>query len=261
MLTADSTTSKPDHTERVLGVSFFNGSVSEAVERIQRMGGYMVAPVSPALIKLNYDQEYRRALQEADVAIADSGLLVILWKFATGRKLAKLSGLSYLKGLLARGGIAQSALWVVSSDTAKTKAVDWLREGDSSLGSDNVYVVAQTAGSAEHYALLIEIEARRPSNIVIAVGGGAQEKLALYLRDYLLYRPAIHCVGAALGFLTGDEKPIPEWADRFYLGWMIRLLSQPRMLIPRLWVVFELTSMVFKFRSELPPLRSHWADV
>jgi UDP-N-acetyl-D-mannosaminuronic acid transferase (WecB/TagA/CpsF family) len=260
MLPADSTL-KVLPTERILGVYFFNGAVTDAVEHIQRIGGYVVAPVSPALIKLNYDQDYRRALYESDLAIADSGLLVILWKLATGHKLKKLSGLSYLKALLGRKSMIQSALWVVSSDVARAKTLDWLRKADSSISSDNVYVVLQTAGSPENYALLIEIETRRPSNIVIAVGAGAQEKLALYLRDYLLYRPSIHCVGAALGFLTGTEKPIPDWADRFYLGWMVRLLSQPRMLIPRFWLVFQLANMILKFRSKPPTLRPHCADV
>ena len=69
---------------------------------------------------------------------------------------------------------------------------------------------------------------------IIAIGSGAQEKLGYYLRENLSYRPAIHCTGAALGFITGDQKAIPDWADRFYLGWLWRLVAQPRIFIPRL---------------------------
>ena len=34
--------------------------------------------------------------------------------------------------------------------------------------------------------------------------------------------PAIHCIGAALGFLTGDQVRIPHWADQWILGWLFR---------------------------------------
>ena len=64
--------------------------------------------------------------------------------------------------------------------------------------------------SAQDYSILVKIEEEKPKHVVIAITGGGQEKLALYLRDYLLYRPSIHCIGAALGFLSGEEKPIPR---------------------------------------------------
>ena len=51
---------------------------------------------------------------------------------------------------------------------------------------------------------------------MIAIGGGIQDKLGQYLLEHLDYRPAIHCIGAALGFLTGDQVRIPDWADKYY---------------------------------------------
>jgi UDP-N-acetyl-D-mannosaminuronic acid transferase (WecB/TagA/CpsF family) len=82
-----------------------------------------------------------------------------------------------------------------------------------------------------------------------------QDKLGFYLKENLEYRPAIHCIGAALGFLTGDQIPIPNWADRFYLGWFLRLLSQPRVFIPRLWSARQLPGLIIRFGRNLPPLR------
>lgn len=90
---------------------------------------------------------------------------------------------------------------------------------------------------------------------MIAIADGTQEKLALYLRECLLYRPTIHCVGAALSFLSGDKQAIPEWAEHNHLGWLMRLLAQPRMFLPRIGLAFALAWMVFKYRSELPKLK------
>ena len=111
--------------------------------------------------------------------------------------------------------------------------------------------------AVEDRRLLDLIEQKRPEHIIIAIGNGAQEKLGYYLRENLSYRPAIHCIGAALGFLTGDQVAIPKWADRFYLGWLFRLIAQPRIFIPRLTRALELPWLISRFGSDLPPLKGH----
>ena len=218
-------------------------------------------PASPALIKLNYDTEYRLALQKADLALADSGLLVLLWRLARGRRLRKISGITYLKCLLADCETRKNEklFWIVSSAAAKNKAITWLRGRGVPIAPDDCYVADREKQEHAH-ALLFEIEKCHPQHVIIAVSGPAQEKLGLYLRDLLLYRPSIHCVGAALGFLTGDEPPIPDWAERCHLGWLVRLISQPRMFLPRIGIAVVLAAMVFMYRSELPPLRDRWTD-
>src|SRR5438552_14302959 len=123
MLSSNSTSS--DH-DRVLGISFFNGTAAQAVEHLKGTGGLAVMPASPALIKLNYDTEYRLALQKADLALADSGLLVLLWRLVSGRRLRKISGITYLKCLLADCEQKNEKLfWIVSSAAAKHKAITW----------------------------------------------------------------------------------------------------------------------------------------
>jgi exopolysaccharide biosynthesis WecB/TagA/CpsF family protein len=262
MPSTDSTSSDQTDHERVLGISFFNGTPAEAVEHLKRTGGLAVMPASPALIKLNYDRDYRIALQKADLALADSALLVLLWKLAKRRRLKKISGITYLKSLLSdyETRKEEKLFWIVSSDAAKRKAIAWLRERSFPVDANDCYVVDHE--SQEHgHALLFEIEKSRPQHVIIAIRGSDPEKLGLYLRDFLLYRPSIHCVGAALGFLTGEERPIPDWAERYHVGWFLRLLSQPRMLLPRIAIAFALVRMVFVYRSELPPLRDRWTDV
>ena len=88
----------------------------------------------------------------------------------------------------------------------------------------------------------------------MAIGSGPQEKLGYYLRQNLSYRPAIHCTGAALGFITGDQAAIPDWVDRFYLGWLWRLVAQPHRFLPRLIRGFELPWLIWKYGGKLPPM-------
>ena len=72
-----------------------------------------------------------------------------------------------------------------------------------------------------------------PAHVQVGIGRRPQEKLARYIIERLSYRPAVHGIGAALGFITGDQIAIPDWADLFYLGWLLRFLAQPRLFTPR----------------------------
>ena len=78
MKTAVPTATEDPHYRQILGVRFFVGDAPEAVE-IGVRGGLVVVPAAPALLELRRDPEYRQALLESDLAITDSGFLVILW--------------------------------------------------------------------------------------------------------------------------------------------------------------------------------------
>jgi UDP-N-acetyl-D-mannosaminuronic acid transferase (WecB/TagA/CpsF family) len=244
-------------TEQILGIHFFNGSVDEAVNAISGNGGLLVVPAGPALVKVQEDAEYRRALTSADMAIADSGAMVLLWKLSTGRTVERISGLKFLKRLVARLGAhpGERVLWIVPSERAYHKTIDWLRSIDLTANAD-FYVAPRYAAQVRDDALVAKIDIQPPTHVVVGIGGGVQEKLGLFLKENLRARPAIHCIGAALAFLTGDQPPIPMWADRFYLGWLLRLLRQPRVFGPRYLSAFRLPWLILRYREKLPPLRS-----
>jgi UDP-N-acetyl-D-mannosaminuronic acid transferase (WecB/TagA/CpsF family) len=100
--------------------------------------------------------------------------------------------------------------------------------------------------------LLALLERLRPRHVIVTIGGGAQERLGLYLKRNLSYLPAIHCIGAAIAFLSGDQVFIPVWADKFYLGWLFRTLSQPRRFLPRYWNARKLFTLIHRYRDQLP---------
>lgn len=245
--------------EKILGVQFFNGTVEEAVRTMVEERGLLVVPAAPALVNIQYDAAYREALVRADVAIADSGAMVLLWRWLKHRSVTRISGLAYLKHLLAAEELRQPAnlLLVVPTASAREKAVGWLRSRGLAVSNADCYEAPRyRSGRIDDEQLMARAEAQRPNHIVIAIGGGAQERLGLGLRDNLTYKPAIHCIGAALGFLTGDQHGIPDWADKLYLGWLLRLLRNPRLYLRRFWVAHELPGLIATYGSELPPLRT-----
>ena len=146
-------------TEQILGVRFFNGSVDEAVDSLSSSGGLLVVPAAPALVKVQEDAEYRRALTLAEMAIADSGAMVLLWKLFTGRTVERISGLKFLKRLVARLGShpGERVLWIVPSERAHHKTVDWLRSINLTANAD-FYVAPRYAAQVRDDALVAKID-------------------------------------------------------------------------------------------------------
>ena len=279
-------------THTILGIKFFGGTSREAVEEITRTGGLLVAPAAPSMINLCRDEDYRRALLSAELAIADSGFMVLLWKFITGENVPRISGLEHVKRLLEHESVrpAGAVVWVVATDASREKLLAFLglKQGKSEgtghraeigkqgiedtghsagvgsftadlspdLGSlaSAIYVAPKYVRPVQDEKLLALVRQTRPKHIVIAVGGGIQDKLGQYILEQLDYRPAVHCIGAALGFLTGDQVRIPDWADKYYLGWFFRSLAQPKVFVPRFWSARTLPWLIWKYRHRLPPL-------
>jgi UDP-N-acetyl-D-mannosaminuronic acid transferase (WecB/TagA/CpsF family) len=326
-------------THRILGLDFFGGTSREAIDEITSRGGLLVAPAAPSMITLCRDEHYRRVLLGADLAIADSGFMVLLWKLFTGESVPRISGLEHVKRLFEHESVKPpgAVVWVVATESSRDKLVAFLSgervrltrsgrrpagqpesqrtgAGDQrteaggrnseaggqklevsvsdltppgplasatvaaprpsrspqSLNSDisvsnvssqksaftvsQIYVAPKYGRPIEDETLLALVRQIRPKHIVIAIGGGIQDKLGRYLLDRLDYRPAVHCIGAALGFLTGDQVRIPDWADKYYVGWFFRSVAQPTVFVPRFWSARRLPWLIFHWRDQLPPL-------
>jgi UDP-N-acetyl-D-mannosaminuronic acid transferase (WecB/TagA/CpsF family) len=239
---------------QILGLTFFTGLASQAVDRMESHGGLLVAPAAPALAQLPFDRRWREGLLSADLTLPDSGLMVLLWNVLQGDRVPKISGLAYLRELLARPGVRErgSTYWVMASPSSASRNVEWLRRRGISIGPEDVYVAPFYGDNVQDPDLLDLVQKRKPRHIVITLGGGKQEPLGAYLKHNLSYRPAIHCIGAAMGFLSGDQVLIPEWADHLALGWLFRCASEPAGFIPRYWNARKLCALMVRYRQEMP---------
>jgi UDP-N-acetyl-D-mannosaminuronic acid transferase (WecB/TagA/CpsF family) len=290
----------PFPTKRMLGIDFFVGTAAEAIAHISKYGGLIVAPAAPSFIALQDDPDYRRAIADADLAIADSGWAVLFWRLLRHEKLTRISGLALFKALLetADARIPGNLFWILPSEQSKSKTLEFARVSGYPITNDDCYVaprysscshgsvsreererVSQRLGysreekervshstssgqaprrgySIADDALVAILEQRKPKHIIIGIGGGMQDKLGSYLKHQLTYRPGIYCIGAAPGFVTGDQVVIPMWADRFFLGWIFRIIGRPRDYLTRYWKARLLPLLIIKYGTEIPQLRT-----
>jgi N-acetylglucosaminyldiphosphoundecaprenol N-acetyl-beta-D-mannosaminyltransferase len=245
---------RPVRFQNILGVRFLVGTAQDAIDQISQTGGVVVVPAAPALKNLTHDRGYREALLEADFAIADSALMVLLWNLLQRDRIPKLSGLKYLRALIEQEEFRQpgAPFWVMPTQAALARSRAWLKETGISVTDEDVYLAPMYGSMIEDKALLENLESRRPKHIVLGLGGGTQERLGLYLKRNLTFRPAIHCIGAAIAFLTGDQVRIPVWADSVGLGWMFRSVSDPKRYGPRYWEARGLAPLILRYRDRLP---------
>lgn len=246
--------SDEEQYRRILGVRFFVGDAPEAVA-IGARGGLVVVPAAPALMDLSHDREYRQALLGADLAITDSGLLVLLWNLMKWDNIQRVSGLEYLKLLLTRAEfrLPGTALWVMPSEASLERNLQWLQAQGFAVRREDCYVAPKyPPGAIFDPALVKLVEKRKPTHVIIGLGGGVQERLGFYLKTHCARRPAFHCIGAAIGFLTGDQVHIPDWADRWILGWFFRCCSNPRRFVPRYARALKLPLVLLWYRDRMP---------
>jgi N-acetylglucosaminyldiphosphoundecaprenol N-acetyl-beta-D-mannosaminyltransferase len=245
---------EPLRFQQILGIRFFVGEAQQAIDLIGERGGLVVVPSGPGMRTLATDRAYREALLGADLALADSGYMVLLWNMLHRPWISKLSGLKYLRALVLDDGFrgAGATFWVMPSRESVRLTLVWLGENGIKVEAGNMYVAPQYRGRMQDPELADAIERLRPRHVMVCVGGGAQEPLGWYLKQNLSYLPAIQCIGAAIGFLTGDQVSIPVWTDRLGLGWLWRTISNPRLYLPRYWEARHLARLVLRYGERLP---------
>jgi UDP-N-acetyl-D-mannosaminuronic acid transferase (WecB/TagA/CpsF family) len=239
---------------QILGIRFFTGTAQQSVNQMKTKGGLLVVPAAPALKDLPTHGSYREALVDADLAITDSALMVLVWNLLHSDKIRRVSGLEYLRLLLLDPEVRMpvNTVWIMASPESAARNLAWLRSQGILVPESHVYLAPMYHGEIDDPKLIGILAELRPKHVVVTVGGGTQERLGRYIKQELDYRPAIHCIGAAIAFLSGDQVRIPVWADRSGLGWLLRCLSDPRRYLPRYWAARKLVGLMLRYRDQMP---------
>ncbi len=154
------------------------------------------------------------------------------WK---GDNLARLSGLEYFSHLVNDSEFRQrgAALYVMPSVESARKNVAWLVSQGIPVDPEQVYIapmygddVADPGFAAAHFRIAPQARGSHRGRRDSGAAG-------VYIKRSLDYAPAIHCIGAAIAFRSGDQVYIPRIADRLAMGWLLRCVMAPEELCAR----------------------------
>tara|TARA_Y100000816_G_C26108340_1_gene590102 strand:- start:1193 stop:1912 length:720 start_codon:yes stop_codon:yes gene_type:complete len=208
-------------------IKFYNYCFEKILQKINK-GGYLVAPAASALINIETNKNYYNALINSNIAILDSGFLCILLRLFKNKDVTKLSGYLFLKKFLDLEFKKKTSFLLVNPTKEDSK------QNLIFLNKRNIYnIISYVApiykkNNISDKKLLKLIVKSKPNYIIINLGGEIQESLALYLRDNISFKTSILCTGAAIAFLTKRQAPINEFIDKYYLGWLFRVIYNPK---------------------------------
>ncbi len=229
-------------------INFYNTSFKNIYIKI-RSGGYLVAPAASSLSKINEKPLYHKSLINSDVAILDSGFFCILLRIFKRVKVTKLSGFFFLKKFLQINFNKKVVFLNIDPNLEESKLnYNYLLK----MKINNVisYVAPKyNSKNIKDLKLVRLIKKKKPKYIIVNIGGEVQEILAEYLKNKIDFKISIICTGAAIAFLTRKQAPINNFIDKYYLGWFVRLLHNPKKYFSRILSSINLIKLFLNERK------------
>ena len=198
----------------ILGVKIDNLIIEEALRKVEGFledgqQHYIVTPNPEFLVKAQKDEEFRKILNQADLAVADGiGLIFASWFLGQPLK-QKITGTDLMEKICQK---AAQKKWSVFL-----------------LGDREDSLVKETADQLKkkYPGLDIKTDLKEASILFIAFGAPWQEKwIAQNLKKMSSVKLAMG-VGGAFNFMAGRIRRAPKFFQRLGLEWLWRLFCQP----------------------------------
>lgn len=213
-------------------IKFYDWSFNKIINKINA-GGYLVAPAASALVEIEKNKIYYESLKKSTCAIYDSGFFCILLRLFGIYSPKKLSGYLFLKNFLNYKKSKKKKILLINSS-------DYQGEENKILfykkGFKEILLYTAPIYKSIHVKdqiVMNLINKYRPKYILISIGGLKQEPLAFYITKNIKIKCTILCLGGAIDFITGLQAPINIFVDKIYLGWLFRIIYNPKVFFIR----------------------------
>lgn len=228
-------------------IFFHNYPFKEIENKFFKKKLLICAPSGPGLSTLDKDFMYKKSLMNSDINLFDSGFFVLILKLF-GINVNKYSGFKFFSNLykyLNKNKINNFIL--IDPDIVQSKINNEFLLSVNCVSLFEPYISPKYLKSdVRDYILLSILKSKKPSFVIINLGGGIQEKLGYWLKINLDYNPIIICTGAAIAFYTGQQAKITKFYDKYYLGWLLRCFFNPSVFIFRYLKAFSFLIIFIK---------------
>lgn len=206
-------------------------------------GILIMFPAAPSLINIYKDKSYYKSLKGSDYVLFDSGYLCLLLRFFKNIHVKKMSGLKFLVLFLKELKKSKKKLFLINPSAIDNKINDQYCKSIG-INAYKGYIAPQYFDNFNDQKLLKILNKLKPKYILINLGGGTQEKLALFIKKKIKFNSTVICSGAAIAFLTGRQAKIPKIIDNLFLGWLFRIIYNPSLYFNRYLSSFKLFFMI-----------------
>ena len=231
-------------------IKFYNYLFLEVINKLhKKKRGYLVAPAASSLSQILNDKGHLIALQKSTVAIFDSGFFCFVLLLLRRIRVKKNSGFFFLKKFLNYDLVKKEKLLCIDPNKRDSLLNKKFLKKNKFTKLTSYIAPTYSSKNVKDLKLLQLIDLYKPKYVLINIGGGTQEKLAFFINKNSKNNQIIFCLGAAIGFFTGQQAPINTFFDKIYMGWLIRVLFNPAVFIPRVLKSFYLLKLFFAKRA------------
>ena len=226
-------------------IKFYDLSYQKVKKKLFQEKGYLVIPAASALVKIKHNNKYFQALKKSTIAILDSGYFCLCLFFIKFIKVKKFSGYKFIKKLVNDESLKKKKILSLDSCSDSSNKNKLFLKSKKFIFLKNYVCPIYNPNNIIDEALLKLILNYKPFIIIVNIGGGKQEILAEYINNKLRKKNIIICSGAALSFHAGYGAKINSIIDTLYIGWIARILDNPKIFIERIFLSINLAKMVY----------------
>ena len=217
-----------------LGCNFQAGTVYEAAQEIlanvDQPFRYVVTPNALDLVRLHAQPSVTGPIyKKAWRVYLDSHVVARLARWSEGYRIPVITGAELTSVLLTKAMLMRLRICIVGGSLEARNTLIRAYPGLDVV----VYAPPRGFGGSVHdlnrFAQLVV--GAKAHLVFLAIGNPQQAIFAEFIAAHPEAKGVGLCVGAAIDFLTGDQRRAPDWMQGAGLEWLYRLLTQPR----RLW--------------------------
>lgn len=233
----------------ICGVMLDNVSQKFVLKKIEkhiskREPAYIVTANVDHIIKLQKDEEFRRAYDNAFLALADGAPLVMAAGFLGHPLIERVTGADLLPALCALsakegygvfllGGKSRGGILLVAKILKKRYP------GLRIVGAHSPHFGFED-NPHENEKIVRKIKESRADILFVGLGAPKQEKwICRFKNEYNV--PISIGIGVSFNFISGRVRRAPVWMQKIGLEWLWRLMAEPR----RLWKRYLVDDMQF----------------
>lgn len=215
---------------KILGVGLDNLSMSQALKKVEILlederQHYLTTPNPELLVEAQKDIQFKKILNQADLAVAD-GIGLVFASWFLGQPLKRIPGADLMEKICQKASLKKYPVFLlgagpgVSQKAAlnlKKKYPGLLVEAIDNKGIADLKIVAEAVLKKSH----------QPGILFLALGAPRQEK---WIWQNLAKIKGLNLalgIGGSLDFLGGRLPRAPGFLRRLGLEWLWRFLYEP----------------------------------
>ncbi|OGC29451.1 hypothetical protein A2311_06600 [candidate division WOR-1 bacterium RIFOXYB2_FULL_48_7] len=222
------------NTINLADINIDNVTLEEALQQTEQLvradtPHLVVTPNPEMIVAAQKDQLLREIINERAALRLPDGISMIVVSHLLGRPLRqRVTGIDFLQAVCRQGAKSGWKIFLLgSAPGVAEKAATNLRMinfGLQVVGTHHGYF---KDNSQEEADVIRQINALRPDMLFVGLGAGRQEKWLTEHLPELGIKVGVG-VGGSFDVISGIKKRAPLWAQKLYIEWLYRLVTEPQ---------------------------------